>query len=66
MLRVLRKPATRDAAIESLFSDRLEIQEENKFGVTLRDSDVSQEIVKIAKEMKLHPRRWSGHLNTPV
>jgi peptidyl-prolyl cis-trans isomerase SurA len=62
MLRVLRKPATRDAAIESLFSDRLEIQEENKFGVTLRDSDVNQEIVKIAKEMKIAPEALVGAL----
>ena len=33
MLRVLRKPATRDAAIESLFTDRLEFHEADKFGV---------------------------------
>ncbi|MGH6799902.1 MAG: SurA N-terminal domain-containing protein, partial [Methylocella sp.] len=55
MLRVLRKPATRDAAIESLFSDRLEIREAGKFGVDPKDSDISQQIVKIAQDMKLAP-----------
>ena len=55
MLRVLHKPATRDAAIESLFTDRLEIQEGNKFGVNLRDGDISQQIIKTAKDMKMPP-----------
>jgi peptidyl-prolyl cis-trans isomerase SurA len=56
MLRILRKPATRDAAIESLFADRLEIQEGNKFGVNLSDSDVMQKIVKVAQDMKIAPQ----------
>ncbi|MGA7386245.1 MAG: SurA N-terminal domain-containing protein, partial [Methylocella sp.] len=55
MLRVLREPATRDAAIESLFKDRLEIHEAGKFGVDPRDSDISQQIVKVAQNMKLAP-----------
>src|SRR6202047_3879689 len=42
MLRVLRKPATRDAAIESLFADRLEIQEAAKFSLDPKDSDTLQ------------------------
>ena len=56
MLRILRKPATRDAAIESLFTDRLEIQEGNKFGVNLSDGDVTQKIVKVAQDMKIAPQ----------
>jgi peptidyl-prolyl cis-trans isomerase SurA len=55
MLRVLRKPATRDAAIESLFTDRLEINEAGKFGVAPKDSDISQQIVKVAQDLKLAP-----------
>ncbi|MGH6836460.1 MAG: hypothetical protein ACREC9_13165 [Methylocella sp.] len=55
MLRVLRKPATRDAAIESLYTDRLEIHEAGKFGVNPRDSDIAQQIVKVAQDMKLAP-----------
>ncbi|QBR70020.1 hypothetical protein CU048_00570 [Beijerinckiaceae bacterium] len=55
MLRVLRKPATRDAAIESLFTDRLKIHEAGKFSVSPRDSDISQEIIKVAQQMKMSP-----------
>jgi peptidyl-prolyl cis-trans isomerase SurA len=55
MLRVLRKPATRDAAIESLFSERLKIREASKYGINPRDSDLSQQIVSVAKDMKLSP-----------
>ncbi|MGH6848242.1 MAG: SurA N-terminal domain-containing protein [Methylocella sp.] len=58
MLRVLRKPATRDAAIESLFADRLEIREAGKFGIDPKDSDISQQIVKVAQEMKLAPEAF--------
>jgi peptidyl-prolyl cis-trans isomerase SurA len=60
MLRVLRKPATRDAAIESLFKDRLEMQEANKFGVNPRDSDISQQIIKVAQDMKIAPDALVG------
>ena len=60
MLRVLHKPATREAAIESLFSDRLEIQEANKFGVNARDSDITQQIIKAAQAMKITPDALVG------
>jgi peptidyl-prolyl cis-trans isomerase SurA len=56
LLRVLRKPATREAAIESLFADRLEERETSKFGVVPRDEDISQQIVKTAEEMKIQPQ----------
>lgn len=55
MLRVLRKPATREAAIESLFADHLKIGEARKFSIEPRDSDISQQIVKVAQNMKLSP-----------
>ncbi len=55
MLRVLHKPATREAAIESLFTERLKIHEAGKYGVNPRDSDISEEIVKTAQEMKMQP-----------
>jgi peptidyl-prolyl cis-trans isomerase SurA len=56
MLRVLHKPATREAAIESLFSDRLKSREAGKFSINPQDSDLSPEIVSVAKEMKVDPR----------
>src|SRR2546430_15940740 len=62
MLRVLRKPATRDAAIESLFADRLEIQEAGKFGIDPKDSDTLQQMVTVAKDMKLAPDALSEAL----
>ena len=62
MLRVLRKPATRDAAIESLFTDRLEIQEAGKFGVDPKDSDTLQQMVTVAKDTKLAPDALSEAL----
>ncbi|MGH6819690.1 MAG: hypothetical protein ACREDU_02375 [Methylocella sp.] len=62
MLRVLRKPATRDAAIESLFTDRLESQEAGKFSIDPRDSDISQQIGTVAQDMKLAPDALVGAL----
>jgi peptidyl-prolyl cis-trans isomerase SurA len=56
LLRVLRKPATREAAIESLFTDHLENRETTKFGVAPRDEDISQQIVRAAEEMKIQPQ----------
>ena len=55
MLHVLHKPATREAAIESLFTDRLETQEADKFGVNLKDNEITQGIVSTAKELKMQP-----------
>lgn len=55
MLRVLHKPAAREAAIESLFAERLKIREAGKFSVDPRDSDLGPQIVSAAKEMKLTP-----------
>src|ERR1019366_9752681 len=60
LLRVMHKTATRDGAIESLFTDRLETQEANKFGVNPRDSDVSQQIIKTAQDMKIAPDALVG------
>lgn len=56
LLRVLRKPATHDAAVESLFADRLEIREAGKYGVVPRDEDVTQQIVRTAEAMKMQPQ----------
>ncbi|PNG24472.1 SurA N-terminal domain-containing protein [Methylocella silvestris] len=56
LLRVLRKPATREAAIESLFRDRLQIHEAEKYGVNPRDADISQQIVQTATDMNMQPQ----------
>ncbi|VFU10731.1 conserved exported protein of unknown function [Methylocella tundrae] len=62
LLRVLRKPATREAAIESLFTERLEIHEAEKYGVNPKVSDLPQEIVRVAQEMKVQPEALIAEL----
>lgn len=62
LLRVLRKPATREAAIESLFTDRLEIHEAEKYGVNPKVSDLPQEIIRVAQEMKMQPEALMAEL----
>lgn len=62
MLKVLRKPATRDAAIESLYADRLEAREAAKFGVRPSDAEATQQIVNVALEMKVAPEALVGAL----
>ncbi|WOJ88213.1 hypothetical protein RZS28_10155 [Methylocapsa polymorpha] len=56
LLRVLRKPATREAAIESLYTDRLEIHEAEKYSVNPKEADISEEIVKVAQNLKMAPQ----------
>jgi peptidyl-prolyl cis-trans isomerase SurA len=55
MLKVLRKPATREAAIESLYADRLQMREAAKLGVRPGDAEASQEIVNVAQDLKVQP-----------
>jgi peptidyl-prolyl cis-trans isomerase SurA len=55
LLRALHKNATRDAAIESLYGERLKTQESSKYGVNPRDSDLSTEVVKAAQAAKMQP-----------
>ncbi len=62
LLKVLRKPATREAAIESLYTDRLEAREAGKFGVRPGDAEVSQEIVTVAQGLKVAPEALVGTL----
>jgi len=62
LLRVLRKPATREAAIESLYTDRLEIHEAEKYGVNPKDSDISEEIVKVAQNLKMAPQALAAEI----
>jgi peptidyl-prolyl cis-trans isomerase SurA len=62
MLRILRKPATREAAIESLYADRLKVRESAKFGVRPKDSDISPEVVQVAQDLKITPEAMIGAL----
>ncbi len=55
MLRVLRKPSTPEAAMESVINDRVKKSEADKYKVKPSDADVSHELVRVAGEMKVDP-----------
>lgn len=64
LLRALRKPATRDAAIESLIQTRLKAREASRFGVAIKDEEVVEELQIIGKKMKISAQQLAtdiGH-----
>jgi peptidyl-prolyl cis-trans isomerase SurA len=62
MLKVLRKPATPDAALDSLIDDHVKSDEVKKYQVKPSDADVSHEIVRVAGEMKIDPNALVAEL----
>lgn len=56
LLRVLREPATREAAIESLVDDRLMLDETKRYQISLSDTEIGQEIARTANAMKVAPQ----------
>jgi peptidyl-prolyl cis-trans isomerase SurA len=62
LLRVLHQPSDRNAALESLFMDRLKLHEASKYGVDLKDSDINQEIALVAQQMKIAPHALASEL----
>jgi peptidyl-prolyl cis-trans isomerase SurA len=55
MLRVLRKPATPEAAYDSLIDDRVKSGETKKYNINLTDAEINHEIVRVAGEIKIDP-----------
>lgn len=62
MLKVLRRPATPDAALDSLIDDHVKSDEVKKYQVRPSDADVNHEIVLVAGEMKIDPNALVGEL----
>ncbi len=62
MLRVLRKPATPETALDSLIDDHVESDEVKKYQVRPSDADISHEIVRVAGEMKIDPNALVAEL----
>ncbi len=62
LLRALHKPATRDAAIESMVSDRLKERETSRFSVSIKDDEVGEELQIIAKKMKVSTTQLSADI----
>ena len=54
-IEVLQEMRRHEAAIESLFAERLKIREAGKFSVNPRDGELGPQIVTAAKELKLAP-----------
>ncbi len=62
LLHVLRKPATREAAMQSLIDDQLELQETALYQIKLTDAQIGQEMARTAKQMKIAPEAFFGEL----
>jgi len=64
LLRVLRMPASRDAAIESLIRDRLILNEVRKYSINPSEQEITQEAVRDANERKISPQQLSAGLQS--
>ena len=63
LLRALHRPATRDAAIESMVEDRLKAREASRFGVVIKDDEASEELQILAKKMKVSAQQLAGDIS---
>lgn len=64
LLRVLHQPATHDAALNSLIDDLLMIQETRQYGMKPTDSEIGQEIVRAADQIKIPPEVLVGQIQS--
>jgi peptidyl-prolyl cis-trans isomerase SurA len=55
LLRVLHQPATREAAMDSLIDDQLELDETGKFKLKASNAEIGQQISKVAGDMNMAP-----------
>lgn len=58
LLKLSRKPASRNDALEDVIADRLKYDEARKWGVDAADSDISSALGRVAAEAKLQPQAW--------
>ena len=64
LLKALHKPATRDAAIESMVQTRLKAREATRFGISIKDEEVAEELQILGKKMKVSAQQLAtdiGH-----
>lgn len=64
LLKLLHKPATRDAAMQSMVDDILENQETAQFEVKPNDAQIGQEMMRTAKQAKIDPQLFFNQLQT--
>lgn len=55
LLRAMRKPATREAATESMIEDRLKASEAAHFGINLPDEEIGDAVQSAATRLKMTP-----------
>jgi peptidyl-prolyl cis-trans isomerase SurA len=60
--KVLRKPATSEAALDSLIDDRVKSGETKKYNIKLTDSEINHEIARVAGELKIDPNSMVAEL----
>lgn len=64
LLRALRAPAARDAALESLVEDRIKAAEIKKYGIQPTNQDAATEMTRIANERKIPPQALGAALQS--
>jgi peptidyl-prolyl cis-trans isomerase SurA len=62
MQRILHKPATSEAALDSLIDDRVKSAEVKKYNVKPADSEINREIARVAGELKIDPNSMVAEL----
>ncbi len=62
LLRVLREPASREAALQSLIDEQLELQETAAYKIKPNDTEIGQQIVRKANAMKIAPEALVAEL----
>ena len=62
LLRALRKPATRDAAVESMIQTRLKVREAARFGISIKDEEVPEELQVLGKKMKISAQQLANDI----
>ena len=62
LLRAIHKPATRDAAVESMIGDRLKYHEASHYGVTIKDNEIGEQVNTDAARMKVTPQVLLGEI----
>jgi peptidyl-prolyl cis-trans isomerase SurA len=62
LLRVLRRPATREAAIESMITDRLKYRESTHYGITINDNEIGEAVNIDAGKLKITAQQLLGEI----
>ena len=63
LLKALRKPAGRDAAIESMVQTRLKAREAGRFGIAIKDEEVGEELQVLGKKMKISAQQLATDIS---